>query len=431
MHKNKKDSLIIGLALFAMFFGAGNLTLPPLLGLQQQSAWTWVSLGFIISGVVLPILAIYAHAKLQGSMYDFGKKVSARFSILFCIVIYIIAIAIPAPRTAALTHEMSIAPYREFPSLLTSTVYFLLVYLVASNRSKIIDTLGKFLTPLIVTILILIVGIGCAMDTTEITTNHLGGKAFFKGLLEGYQTFDAIGGMVIGGVLIISLNLKGYQKFEDKRYLLIRSSLFAGAALALIYLSLIFLGAKFGNSYPDDITRPDLLRGISTQTLGNIGTVFLSALVSLACFTTAVGIVTGAADYFSQYLKKPSAFKIIVSLCCLIGVVVGQLNFNHIILIAIPVLMIVYPITIVFIILNALPEKYASKTIFKWVTMVTILGSLPDVLHYFSATKDIVTPLIDILPFGNEGFGWITPTFLVFIIMNIIEFKRYKDTYYS
>ena len=168
MHKNKRDSIIIGLALFAMFFGAGNLTLPPLLGLQQQSAWTWVSLGFVISGVVLPILAIYAHAKLQGSMFDFGKKVSRKFSVLFCVIIYIIAVAIPAPRTAALTHEMSIAPYIELPSLLTSTVYFILVYLVASNRSKIIDTLGKFLTPLIVTILILIVGIGCSMDTTEI-----------------------------------------------------------------------------------------------------------------------------------------------------------------------------------------------------------------------------------------------------------------------
>ena len=426
MHKNKKDSILIGLALFAMFFGAGNLTLPPLLGLQQQSAWTWVSFGFIISGVVLPILAIYAHAKLQGSMYDFGKKVSPKFSVLFCIIIYIIAVAIPAPRTAALTHEMSIAPYIELPSILTSAVYFLLVYLVASNRSKIIDTLGKFLTPLIVTILILIVGIGCSMDTTEIITNNLSSKAFFKGFLEGYQTFDAIGGMVIGGVLIISLNLKGYQKFEDKRYLLIRSSLFAGSALALIYISLIFLGAKFGNNYSEDITRPNLLRGISTQTLGNIGTVFLSVLVSLACFTTAVGIVTGAADYFSHYFKKSNAFKIIVAACCVIGVLVGQLNFNHIILIAIPVLMIVYPITIVFIILNSLPEKLASKSVFRWVTAITILGSLLDVLHYFSATKDLITPLINILPLGNEDFGWITPTFVVFLIVNFIELRHKK-----
>ena len=427
MHKNKKDSLLIGLALFAMFFGEGNLTLPPLLGLQQQSAWTWVSLGFIISGVILPILAIYAHAKLQGSMYDFGKKVSPKFSTVFCIIIYIIAVAIPAPRTAALTHEMSIAPYIELPSILTSTVYFLLVYLVASNRSKIIDTLGKFLTPLIVSILIIIVGVGCSMDTTEITTNILNSKAFFKGFLEGYQTFDAIGGMVIGGVLIISLNLKGYQKFEDKRYLLIRSSLFAGSALALIYIALIYLGAKFGNNYTENITRPNLLRAISIQTLGNIGTVFLSVLVSLACFTTAVGIVTGAADYFSHYFKKSNAFKIIVAICCVIGVLVGQLNFNHIILIAIPVLMIIYPITIVFIILNALPEKLASKRVFKWVTAITILGSLPDVLHYFSATKNFIEPLVNILPFGEEGFGWITPTLLVFIIMNIIEFKQKKD----
>lgn len=421
MAKNKKDSLLIGLALFAMFFGAGNLTLPPLLGLQEQSAWTWVSLGFIISGVILPILAIYAHAKLQGSMYDFGKKISPKFSMIFCIIIYIIAVAIPAPRTAALTHEMSIAPYIDFPPILTSAAYFLLVYLIASNRSKIINTLGKFLTPLIVSILLAIVVIGCALDTSKISTNFLSSDAFFKGFLEGYQTFDAIGGMVIGGVLIISLNLKGYTEFKDKKTLLIRSGLFAGSALALIYVSLIFLGAKFGALYSSEITRPELLRGLSTQTLGNIGTIFLSVLVSLACFTTAVGIVTGAADYFSQHFKKPHAFKIIVALCCIIGILVGQLNFNHIIVIAIPVLMVIYPITIVFIILNALPEKFASKKVFQLVTFICILASLPDVLHYFSVTKHFIAPLLDIMPLGHDGFGWVIPTVAAFIIANSLS----------
>lgn len=420
MPKNKKDSLIIGLALFAMFFGAGNLTLPPLLGLQQQSAWTWVSLGFIISGVVLPILAIYAHAKLQGSMFDFGKKVSSKFSVIFCIIIYCIAVAIPAPRTAALTHEMSLAPYINISSLFTSSLYFLLVFLVASNRSKITDTIGKFLTPLIVGILIAIVGIGCSLDTTSIAENPIRLSAFFKGFLEGYQTFDAIGGMVIGGVLIISLNLKGYHKFEDKKHLLIRSSLIAGIALASIYVSLIFLGAKFSHLFSTDITRPELLREISILTLGNIGTVFLSALVGLACFTTAVGIVTGAADYLTQFFKHRNTFKIIIALCCLIGILIGQLDFNHIIVIAIPVLMVVYPITIVLILLNAIPEKFASKKVFQWVIIITILGSLPDVLYYFSITKNAISPVISILPFGNEGFGWVTPSFVTFIILNLL-----------
>ena len=134
MSQNKnRNTLIIGFALFSMFFGAGNLSLPPLLGLQSGNKWIIVTLGFIFSGVVLPILAIYAHSKLQGTLYDFGKKVSPIFSIVFCLLIYLISIVIPAPRTASLTHEMSVQPYFNSSSLLTSSIYFLFVELETTN----------------------------------------------------------------------------------------------------------------------------------------------------------------------------------------------------------------------------------------------------------------------------------------------------------
>ena len=152
-----KEILITGFALFSMFFGAGNLILPPFLGVNAGSSWNLVTLGFLITAVIIPILGILAHARLQGTMFDFGKKVSPIFSLIYCLIVYAISIVLPAPRTASVTHEMAIAPFFGTGSLLTSSVYFVLVFLFVINRSKIINLIGKYLTPLIVFILLCII----------------------------------------------------------------------------------------------------------------------------------------------------------------------------------------------------------------------------------------------------------------------------------
>ncbi len=202
-----KEILVAGFALFSMFFGAGNLILPPYLGYKAGDAWFMVVLGFVITAVVIPILGILAHAKLQGTMYDFGKKVSPIFSWVYCFIIYAISISLPVPRTASVTHEMAIAPFFNISSLGTSSIYFILVFLVVMNRSRILDLIGKFLTPLIILILLSIIGIG-VFKMPGITGIPVFNTPFIDGLLEGYQTFDAIGSVVVGGVLIISIKLK-------------------------------------------------------------------------------------------------------------------------------------------------------------------------------------------------------------------------------
>ena len=420
MPQIKKDSIIIGLALFSMFFGAGNLTLPPLLGLQSGSVWSIVTIGFIASGVVLPILAIYAHAKLQGTMYDFAKRVSPIFSIVFCILIYCISVIIPAPRTASLTHEMGIQPYFDSSSLLTSSIYFLLVFLFAIKRQQILDIIGKYLTPLIVTILLLIIGIGLTTDTTPLTTYANEQPPFLKGFLEGYQTFDAIGGMLIGGVVIVSLNLGAFGSKQHKKTILLQSGLIAGSGLAIIYTGLIALGAYHAQDFDTGITRSSLLNQLSLLTLGQTGAVALSILVSLACFTTAVGIITGTADYFKSLTKSDKAYPITVIVSCLLGILVGQLDFHSIIVIAIPVLMLAYPITIVLIVLNVLPNHWVSNKTFKIVVITTIIAAIPEALYHINTTKEAITPIIEMVPFAREGFGWFLPALLIFFVMNRI-----------
>lgn len=415
-----KEIWMSGFALFSMFFGAGNLILPPLLGFKALDQWFIVATGFAITAVIIPIMAIYAHARLQGTLYDFGKKVSPIFSVVYCVLIYSIAIALPAPRTASVTHEMAIAPFFETPTLLTSTIYFALVLVFVLNRSRVLSILGKFLTPLIVIILLLIISIGITSDVPSIASG-ISEAPLVNGILEGYQTFDAIGGVVVGAVLIISLNLRGHNTFQDKKELIIKSGLIAGSGLFIIYAGLIVVGALYGSSFSTDIDRTALLSGLSLQTLGSIGTTFLSVLVALACFTTAVGIITGTADYFKGLFKESQlAYVITAVLGSVIGVVVGSYNVGFIIDIALPALMFIYPITIVLIILNICPEKWTSGLVFKAVVITTFVFSIPDFLKFIINPQKL-KPIIDILPMANHSLGWVLPALGAFVLTNVLQ----------
>jgi len=425
----RKEVLITGFALFSLFFGAGNLLLPPLLGYNAGDQWFWVTLGFMITAVVIPVFGILAHARLQGTMYDFGKKVSPVFSIVYCVLVYIISIAIPSPRTASATHEIAIHPFFETTPLLTSSIYFGLVLIFVLNRSKIINFIGKFLTPLIVIILLLVIGIG--LFSSEMVMNVSKFKIpAVDGILEGYQTFDAIGAILVGGVVIISLNLKGMTSSLEKRNLIRKSGFIAGAGLAIMYTGLIAVGAFFGSEIfidgglSNDMQRANLLRGISLQTLGNIGNAFLSVLIALACFTTAVGIVTGTADYFKGLFKNSHKVYIITAIIgCVVGILVGQMNFHSIIVIALPILMLIYPITIVLILLNVLPEKWGSQFVFRGVVLITILFSIPDFLGYVGFKESLVI-VSKLIPFSSHHLGWVLPAVLAFVLLNIKTFTN-------
>ena len=415
---SRKEIWMSGFALFSMFFGAGNLILPPLLGFKSLDQWYIVALGFAITAVIIPIMAIYAHANLQGTLYDFGKKVSPKFSIIYCILIYIIAIALPAPRTASVTHEMAIAPFFETSNLLTSGIYFALVMVFALNRSKVLSILGKALTPFIVVILLLIIGIGITGNVPPIAKG-LSSAPLANGILEGYQTFDAIGGVVVGAVLIISLNLRGHTSYEAKKELVLKSGWIAGSGLFVIYAGLILLGAMYNSSFDADIDRTSLLSGLSLKTLGNIGTTFLSILVGLACFTTAVGIITGTADYFKGLCNDSGfVYTVTVIISCIIGVVVGSYEVSFIIDVALPALMFIYPITIVLIILNVLPKAWRSSLVFKIVVGVTFLFSIPDFLK-FLAPEESLQPIINLIPLAEYSLGWVLPALVALIAVNL------------
>ncbi|MEP2936318.1 MAG: branched-chain amino acid transport system II carrier protein [Gilvibacter sp.] len=423
-----KELLVTAFALFALFFGAGNLLLPPLLGFNASDNWLLVSLGFAITAVVIPIIGIYAHAKLQGTMYDFGKKVSPLFSRIFCVVIYAISIAIPSPRTASATHEIAVFPVFENPAWVTSTIYFGLVLVFVMNRSKIMSFIGKYLTPIIVIMLLAVIAINL-VDAESFTSDITSDVSFVGGLLEGYQTFDAIGAVVVGAVIIISLNLRGHTDYDAKKRLISKAGVLAGLGLLVMYAGLILVGATYGGSTSEiiamegDMQRATLLSGLIQTAIGTNGNLVLSVLIALACFTTAVGIVAGAADYFKGIFKESQkVYTFTAVLACVLGVLVGQMDFHSIIVVAIPILAFIYPLVIVLIFLNAIPNKLASPRVFKAVAITTFLFSLPDVISGIAGAESVAA-ITKIIPLASYNMGWVLPALLAFVGSNLL-FKK-------
>lgn len=421
--KGNKQILLFGFALFAGFFGAGNLILPPSLGFNSGPDWWLVAIGFIITTTVIPLLSLFGHAKLQGTMLDFGKKVSPTFSLIYCIIMFFIIVALPAPRTAAVTHEMAIAPMFGTAPWLTSCIYFALVLVFVLNRSKALNVLGKYLTPIIVLMILTIIVLGLVSPPADMQSGIFE-TPFVDGLLEGYQTYDAIAGIVMGGVIIISLNKDGLTTYAEKKKIIAKSGFVAILGLFMIYTGLIAIGALYNGKFSSEVSRTELLLGLSKSMLGDIGGTFVSVLVALACFTTAVAIVVSLADFFKDLFKgSKKAYVYVAIMCCVMGVVMGSYDVGFIIDMAIPALMFIYPISIVLILLNVLPEKWASPFVFRIVVFVAFIFSIPDVLSFFMP-KESLKPIVDLIPLANHNLGWVLPSLLVFIITAFIKSKK-------
>lgn len=415
-----KEILVMSFALFSMFFGAGNLILPPYLGFNSGPDWFLVTIGFVITAVVIPIFGIIAHAKLQGTMYDFGKKVSPLFSTIFCLFVYGICIVLPSPRTASVTHEMAIAPFFNSSGLLTSSVYFILVFIFAMNRSKVLDLLGKYLTPIIIAILLVIIGIAIFSSPNIMQPSNFK-TPLVDGILEGYQTFDALAALVVGAVLIISINLNNHGSTSQKKQLIFKSGLMAGLGLFIIYTGLILIGSLHNSEFPSNVTRSELLLGLGNKTLGSSGAIFLSLLIALACFTTAVGIVTGAADYINGvYKNSKHAYTITALVGSLLGILMGQFDVGFIIAVAIPVLMFIYPITVILILLNVIPDTYTSPLIFRGVVITSFVFSIPDFLKIIMPSENM-NAIINLIPLAKFNLGWVLPALIMFVFLNVFK----------
>ena len=332
--------------MFSIFFGAGNFILPAFLGRAAGEHWLLVSIAFCLSAVLIPILGVVVQARLQGSVLDFGKKVSSFVSILLGCLLYGMCLAFPMPRTASVSYEMISATFApNLPAWVMYTFYvfyFFLVGYLCFQRNKILDVLGKYLTPLMVGIILLLI-IVAIFNQGDIAVSSFE-NPIAEGLLEGYQTYDAMSSIIIGGVIVASLALdNSFDKHQVKR-LTIYAGIGSGILLFITYAGFIYTGASQGSYFPEVDQRVLLLALITKHVLGGFGGVLLSIAVSISCFTTAVGIITGGAEFFKNLIKgNEHTYKVFVTILCIYCLIVAPFGVDYIIKIAYPVLVLFYP----------------------------------------------------------------------------------------
>lgn len=390
-----------------MFFGAGNVIFPPYLGLSCGSQWFLGFLCYFAADIGLALLALFAMLRC-GSTDGITKRIGKIPStLLMSAIVLCIGPMIAIPRTAATTYEMSLAPLVSgFSPLLFSALFFLLILLLCLQESAVVDIIGKFLTPGLLIGLLALIITGIISPIGPVPDTSLVESAPAEGIKAGYQTLDVLAALVFGTIILKSAEAKGHTDLKAKNRVVAGSGIVAGVGLLLVYLGLTYLGVTTSQFFDLTVNRTFLVVSIVRNLLGFPGVLIFSIVVALACITTAVGLVTSAADYFSRLSSGRVSYKVLVIAICALSVVISNFGLDQIVSIAAPILDVVYPPTLVLILL-AFFGAYIPND---WVYRCSAAGALVvSLLTAVSAYGGVDMPFLNHLPLADLGFGWVVP----------------------
>lgn len=415
MKLGKKQMVLMSFMLFSLFFGAGNLIFPPFLGQSAGAKMPFAIAAFLITAVVLPVLGVIVVAKFDG-LDKLARKVDARFAVVFTILIYLsIGPGLGIPRAASVPFEMAVAPYLPEGAplpvfmLLYSLVFFLTAGWLALTPSKLMERIGKFLTPSLLLLLLFLFiqfvlrgDAGVAAAQADYQANPM-----VKGFLEGYQTMDTIAALNFGLVIATTLRSLGVERNKDLIHYTTRAGLAAGAILSAVYLMLSYMGMKSSAVYAIPENGAVVLRLIVKQLFGNVGAVLLAAIFTLACLTTCVGLITSISQFFSD-LTDRLKYRQWVYLIAGFSFVVCNQGLNTILGISVPVLNAIYPVSIVLIILGLLDDKLGKNPYMYPVTItVTAIVSCVYCMDYnMHMPLGFLSSLCHTFPLYSLGLGW-------------------------
>lgn len=429
MGKKMKDTVVVGFALFAMFFGAGNLIFPPYLGVISGQNWLTSFSGFVLADVGLALLAILAATKFNGDVNKMFSRAGNKLNIILGSAIVIcIGPLLAIPRTAATTFEMGIQPvFGNFNTIIFSIIFFAVTLVLTIKPSKVVDIVGSFLTPALLVALAVLIIKGITSPLGNINPQPVIDNLFSEGVAQGYQTMDTLGAVVFATVIILSITNKGYTTEKEKISMSLKSGLVAAVALCLVYGGLCYLGATVSEMYGKDVNQTALIVSITEGLLGSTGKVILALIVSLACLTTSIGLTSAAGQYFSGLTKGKLKYEHIVIGICVFSAVVSNLGVSNIIKYSAPILSMVYPATVTLIILALFGEKISNDNVFKAATYMALFISILTVIDSMS----VKIPAIHLLPLDSLGFNWIVPVLIAGIIGNFIPSGSKEALEYS
>ncbi|WKA57617.1 branched-chain amino acid transport system II carrier protein [Planococcus shenhongbingii] len=429
------ESIMVGLMLFALFLGAGNIIFPPYLGQLAGNNIVPAITGFLLTGVGLPLLGILAIAKAGGDLQTIAGRVNPIFGIIFTSIVYLtIGPFFGIPRTATVSFEIGVAPFlpsnlsSSFWPLLTFTIIFFIVTILFSlNPTKLVDRIGKILTPILILVigLLAVKSIITPMGEIEEPVGNYNTDAFFNSFLQGYLTMDAIAALVFGIVIIESIRAKGVT---DQRSIL-KTTAFAGiiaaSGLALVYLSLSYIGVTSVSAIGLQDNGGTIIALASRVLFGEMGGVILAAAILFACLSTSIGLVAATAQFSHKIYPKISYVSYVMAYAGF-STLIANIGLTQLIAVSLPVLLAIYPIAIVLVILSFFDRSFDRKPLV-YVIALTLTGiiSIFDGLRSAGISFNNVDKVISVLPLFEQGIGWFVPAIVGTLLgMAIVRFKR-------
>lgn len=432
MRKDLKisDIFALGFMTFAFFLGAGNIIFPPQAGFLSGEHTFAAMMGFLITAVGLPLVGIVAVAVAGGDWKGLTRDLPVPVATLMAVLIFIIiGPAFAAPRAGLVAYEMGLKPFLtnagQFELSLFSVVFFAIAMIFSLHQGKLIDSIGKVLTPvLFIGLAILAVAVFISpQGEIGVAQGAYVERAFTTGFLEGYNTMDTFAALMFGMLIVDVIRKKGVTSDNLIRKYLIFAGIIAAAGLAFVYISLFYLGATARGLASVTANGGEILAVYVLALFGPAGQLILSGIIILACLTTVIGLVSACSDYFCTLTKITyQQWVITLSIIC---AVVANVGLDQLISISVPVLFALYPVAIALIALTFLRQFMPNPQLaYRLVLGVSLLFSLVDAAKIAGIDMSMLTPL----PFFEYGMAWLIPTIVALVLARFIGINTDKSS---
>ena len=433
-----KQRLLVAMTLFGMFFGAGNLIFPVHLGqLAGRNAWL-AMIGFIITAVTIPVLAVAAIGFTHSDgLQKLADKVGKKYSLFFTCLLYLtIGPLFAIPRCATVSFTTGIAPLWSHPYalLVFSSIFFLLVGILSLKPGKITLYIGRIINPLFLVFYAVLLISALINPSTSISSvvpdsSYVSGS-LFSGLVEGYGTMDAIAGLAFGIVVVDVIRKMGVEKKEDIAREVLSSGVIAGALMALIYILSIIMGAQSRGLFELSENGGIALAQISSHYLRKAGSLILAVTITSACLKTSIGLVTSCSDTFERMSHGRIPYRVWAIGFTLVSFLIANFGLSAIISWSIPVLMLIYPPAITLVILALSGKIHDHDTgVYRWTLAFVWPAAFLDfwkALPYdlIPSLTEMVTSISGMLPFSEISLGWLLPALVGMCVGMLMKIRK-------
>ncbi|OOF43226.1 branched-chain amino acid transport system II carrier protein [Rodentibacter rarus] len=416
----RKDIVVLGMMIFALFLGAGNIIFPPMEGFTAGTHWSTASLGFVLTGVLMPFITLVVVA-MVGRGEELTRDLPKWAEVFFLATLYLVIGSLFAmPRVTNVAYEMAWLPLNivedtPYTHFIFSFIFNIVGMLFMLRPNTIISTVGKFMTPALLVLLIVVtvnVIISPLSDIVEPSKAYATNSAMTSGLISGYQTMDVLAAIAFGGIVARALAVRNVSSVQNVVKYTISAGLISVFLLAVLYFALFYLGATSAQVAEGATNGGQIFSRYVNALFGAGGTWIMSGIIILANLTTLVGVTSACADYFARFHIRLS-YSFWVILFTALTITVAQTGLTELLRITIPALLLIYPVAIMLVFLQIIRNKLPNITFSYYVTLlVTVSFSACDSLKNIDLLPQTIENILNYLPLYAEGMGWLIPAFI-------------------